>query len=157
DRDSELGRQVAGLIDRGEFVPDDVTMRVIAAEVDGRIARRELDPAKELLVLDGVPRTCNQASLIGGIADVLGVVYLVCNDVEAMVARIKARAAEGREDDADESIVRHRFEIYRNETAPVLDCFDGSQVHEIDAMGTPATVLGAVLRAVAPLQANLDA
>lgn len=157
DRAGDLGRQVTELIDRGEFVPDDTTMRVVGAEIDGRVARGEFHPGSELLVLDGIPRTVRQAELIGDLAEILGVVYLVCNDVEAMVQRIKLRAAQGREDDADESIVRRRFDIFREETAPVLERFDSSLIREIDAMGTPAEVLGEVLRAVAPLQAGLIA
>ena len=79
------------------------------------------------------------------------VIHLVCENLDEMVRRMKNRATEqGRPDDANESVIRKRFEVFEEQTAPVLACYDESIVMNIDALGTPAEVLQRVLNAVVP-------
>ena len=61
--------------------------------------------------------------------------------------RIVLRAKkQGRLDDADESVIRRRLDVYNRETRPVLDCYDASLVHEVDADGLPMQVTQRVLK-----------
>jgi adenylate kinase len=62
----------------------------------------------------------------------------------------KRATEQGRPDDADESVIRKRFEVYSEQTAPVLACYDDSIISNIDALGTQAEVLLRVLSAVLP-------
>jgi adenylate kinase len=79
------------------------------------------------------------------------IIHLVCEDLGEMVRRMQKRATEqGRPDDADESVIRKRFEVYSEQTAPVLACYDDSIISNIDALGTQAEVLLRVLSAVLP-------
>ena len=53
-------------------------------------------------------------------------------------------------DDADENVIRKRFEVYREQTAPVLACYDDELITEIDALGTQAEVLLRILSEAVP-------
>jgi len=67
------------------------------------------------------------------------------------VERMKQRAIrEGRHDDADEGVIRHRFEVYEQETSPVLGEYAASKIFEILAAGTPAEVLLRILEKLVP-------
>lgn len=149
DPDSPTGRKAAGFMSRGALVPDDVTVQVWQDAMDGFIADGRFDLERDLLILDGLPRNVPQAEILKEHVDVLRVVCLVCSDEEAMVARIKGRALEaGRVDDADEDVIRRRFEVYRQETEPLLAFYPPELRCEIDALRSPAEVLRDVLECV---------
>jgi adenylate kinase len=155
DRDSEAGKKFESYSSKGELVPDEVTIELWQDYMNKRIAEGSYDPSTMLLVLDGLPRTVNQAKVIEPFIDVLGIVHLNAKDKEAMVQRLRQRAIQQqRTDDAKEEVVRNRLDIYERETRPVLDAYDASIVHEIDAIGTMACVLSSVLDAVAPIHAK---
>ena len=108
-----------------------------------------------LLILDGLPRTVAQAKVIEPLIDVLAVVHLNARDKEAMVARLRERAIkQQRADDAKEEVVRNRLDVYERETRPVLDLYDDSLVHDVDAINTMAMVMSEVLSILAPLHAK---
>ena len=66
--------------------------------------------------------------------EVLKIVHLKCADLEAMVHRIRRRAIrENRADDAQESIIRRRFEVYEQQTRPVLEYYPPRLIAEVDA------------------------
>jgi adenylate kinase len=114
---SELGQQARGFMDRGELVPDDV---VIAAAGE-RLAQ---DDARNGFILDGFPRTAEQAKALDRLLEESGVhlercVALVV-DVEEVVSRLLRRAEiEGRSDDNEETI-RNRMRVYREQTEPLV-------------------------------------
>lgn len=69
-----------------------------------------------------------------------------------MVERLRRRALqENRADDARDEVIRRRWEVYREETEPVLREYDPSLVREVDAIGSPAAVLQRVLEVVVPI------
>ena len=152
DKDSELGRQFMDYSSRGELVPDDLTIKVWRNHVEQLIKDRCFNPERDVLVLDGIPRSLNQAKTLGEHIDVLSVIHFECPDINEMIMRMKRRAEQqGRHDDADENIVRKRFEVYKEETAPVLSCYDASLVTKINPIGTPAEVLMNILKVVVPI------
>jgi adenylate kinase len=70
-----------------------------------------------------------------------------------MMQRMRRRALkENRMDDADDKVIRHRFEVYHKETHPVLEYYPPSTVVNIDAVGSPAQVFMRVLDVVVPVQ-----
>ena len=152
DKASDLGKEFLSYSTRGELVPDELTIRLWQQHVKGLIEDGRYDPASDILVLDGIPRSGAQASALDDKIRVLAIVHLVCPDIDEMVQRMKGRAEkEGRPDDADERVIRRRFEVYQTETAPVLEHYEPSLVRDINAVGKPVRVLCDVLAAVAPL------
>lgn len=153
DRKSEIGKVFASYSEKGELVPDDVTIEFWRRYTRERVKQGEYNPDADLLVLDGVPRSANQARLMEGHIDVLRIVHLDCADMNAMVRRLKLRAQrQSRPDDANEDVIRRRLDVYRAETQPVLDHYPASLRTVIDAMGTPAEVAMRILQALAPVQ-----
>lgn len=142
DPDSSEAREVAGYTSRGELVPDELTIRIVRNAFDREIAAGRFHPDEEVLLLDGIPRNVRQAELFDETVEVLCILYLAGSDREAMVRRLKQRALqEGRTDDADEAVIRHRFEVYRRDTEPMLRYYPDNLIAHIDALPTPLEVL----------------
>lgn len=155
DPESRLGRIFRDYSTRGELVPDEVTIDLWKDHVANLRTSGRFDPAKQVLVLDGIPRNVSQAELLDGVIDVLKVVHLAFADQNEAVSRLKKRAMkENRADDAKEDVVRRRLDVYREETQPLLDHYDKSRIADVDAVGSPAEVLCEVLKVLTPLQAK---
>ena len=153
DPNSEIGSIFLEYSSRGELVPDDVTVRMWHGHIRKMHAIGAYKPATDLLVLDGIPRNVAQAEILDEEIDVLKVLHLECRDEEQMMARLRRRALkDNRVDDAKESVIRHRWEVYRAETAPVLEHYTEERVTEVDAGYSPAAVLRQVLDVVIPIQ-----
>ncbi len=144
---TELGKKVQAITAAGELVPDSLTNEL----VEDRIAQ---DDAANGFLLDGYPRTLGQVEFLTGLLESQGqaidaVVQLEV-DTDAVVARLLKRAQElGRVDDTEE-VIRHRQEVYANETAPILGVYEerGALV-KVDGMGTVEEVAQRILDAVA--------
>ncbi len=150
---SPEGREIYKYSSQGQLVPDDLTIRIWRKGMDAHTAKSDYSPEEDLLVLDGIPRNVEQAKIMENHINVLKLVHLVCPSEEAMMHRMKRRAIrENRADDANESVIRRRFEVYRAETYPVLDYYSSDLVAEVDAMGSPAEVLQQVLTVLVPVQ-----
>lgn len=151
DPNSEDGREVARLIDRGELVPDDLTIRIWRRWMQDQVDAGKYRPDEDTLILDGIPRSTNQCGILESHVDVLAVLHLACSSDEPIVERLRKRATtEGRADDADEHIVRKRVGIYRRTTEPVLDYYDDETVHQVNPLGTPMQVKKRILELVIP-------
>jgi adenylate kinase len=147
DRNGAIGKEVRSFTERGVLVPDDLTIRIFLETLRGLVTSHLLDPARDTLVLDGIPRNVNQARILDSDLRVVRLIYFGNSNEDAMVARVKKRALiEGRKDDANEDIIRRRFEIYRRESAPVLDYYPPELILELDALGTPEEVAAAIER-----------
>lgn len=156
DINSELGKVFYEYSSRGELVPDDVTVAMWAQSIHAHTVLSEYKPHADLLILDGIPRTVEQARIMTGHIDVLKIVHLVCDNEEAMFERLRRRALkENRFDDADEKVIRHRWDVYEAETRPVIDFYDDDLVVEVDSIGSPGQILRAILDHVAPIQDSL--
>jgi adenylate kinase len=137
---TELGREVQRYIDNGDLVPDAVTNEMVRE----RLAE---DDAESGFLLDGFPRNVAQAEVLDNILDsdghaVDGVIeFRVPEDV--VVDRLLAR---GRKDDK-EDVIRYRQQVYRQETAPLLDYYRDI-VLTVDAVGDVDEVSGRALDAL---------
>ncbi len=158
DIGSESGREVYKHISRGELVPDVLTIKIWRKAVEAYIALSRFKPREDLLILDGMPRNVTQVEMVKEYLDIRKVIYLRCTDEEDMIHRIRRRAIrENRIDDANEDVIRNRFRVYREVTAPVLERYDSSIIHEVDANGSPAEVLRSILDCLIPVQNELFA
>ncbi|MBL4699286.1 MAG: nucleoside monophosphate kinase [Phycisphaerales bacterium] len=153
DKESELGQIFYEYSSKGELVPDEVTLELWHTYVHAQAILGMYKPYSDLLILDGIPRTVAQTTLMEQYINVLGVVHLSAANPDDMIARLQNRALEQkRVDDAKEDVIRNRLAIYERETRPVLNHYDSSIVHEIDAIGTLGGVLSNILNVVAPIQ-----
>jgi adenylate kinase len=152
DKHSAVGRRVLDYMSRGELVPDDLTIQLWNEHVDALIRNQRYSPQADLLMLDGIPRSIAQAKALDPHISVLRVIHLACPKIDEMITRMKRRAVkENRPDDANETIIRRRFEVYEQETQPVLSHYGQKLVSEIEATGSPAKVLLRVLEALVPV------
>lgn len=143
---SELGRTFYEYSSRGELVPDEVTVALWQQWLDGTVMSRQLDPASQFLVLDGIPRNVDQARIIDDRIDVRRIIHLVCHDQQKLYHRMKKRALrDNRFDDASDRTIQQRLEIYVAETRPVLEHYPRHLQVEIDATQTPVRVLHSML------------
>ncbi len=153
DKNSELGQLFQQFDKHGDLVPDQVTIKIWYQYVETKVAEKVYNPENDLLVLDGIPRDIEQAELIAPYIDVLKIIYMVCEDREVMFERIRGRALkEYRQDDTDEAIVRHRWDIYKEKTEPLIDYYPQELIRIVDADKIPAEVLYNILDAVVPIQ-----
>lgn len=136
-----LGIEAQKYMDAGELVPDEVTVAMVRA----RFA--EPDAAKGF-ILDGFPRTATQARALQALLDEQGlkldaVVEFAVSD-EVVVQRLLGR---GRSDDT-EDVIRRRQQVYRDDTAPLLEFYRGKLL-SVDAVGAVDEVSGRVFDALA--------
>lgn len=122
-----LGQEAKQYIDAGKLVPTDVTARMVEARLDEGDAR-------DGFLLDGFPRTVEQAEILAGLLAARGLALDgVVNfqvDEDTVVKRMLAR---GRADD-NEDVIRTRLEVYRAETAPLIEHYADVLI-PVDAVG----------------------
>lgn len=166
DAETDLGRLAKSYIDRGELVPNGITIEMMAKRI------RSDEVRKRGFVLDGFPRTLRQAEALDKLLDEMEmhidkVISLEVDD-EVVVSRLSGRMSctkcgeiyhaenkppkrEGlcdkcngplffRTDDRPETI-RERLRVFRENTAPVVEYYDGREcLLRIDALGDPEQV-----------------
>jgi adenylate kinase len=129
-----------------------VTIRVWLENIQARQTIGDYKPSRDMLILDGIPRTTEQARLLAEHIEVLKIIHLTCSDEQAMFERLRQRALkENRYDDADEKVIRKRWQVYQQETAPVLECYDQSLVEDVDSIGSPIRILRDILDLIVPI------
>lgn len=140
----ELGRLASSYIDAGNLVPDEVTIAMLSDRLE------EGDTAGGF-ILDGFPRTLGQAEELDGLLGdrPLDAVVEFVVDEDAMVGRLLRRAEiEGRSDDT-EDVIRHRLEVYHEQTAPLVDYYlERGLLVEVEAMGEIDEVTSRVIAAL---------
>ncbi len=128
-----LGVEAKRFMDAGEYVPDEVTNKMVRNRID------EPDAAPGFL-LDGYPRTLAQVEELDGMIAFTGhqldAVVVLTVDPEELVQRLLQRAqTDGRTDDT-EDVIRRRQEIYTEQTEPLIGVYrDRGILIELDGMG----------------------
>ena len=139
---SELGNRVAGIMDRGELVSDDI----VIALIEERLPEAE---AAGGAVFDGFPRTVAQAEALDAMLARRGsridVVIQLKVDPDALIERVTKRfETEGRADDNPESF-KGRLAAYTAQTAPLLPYYQAQgKLHGVDGMAGIADVAAAI-------------
>lgn len=136
--ETPLGLKVREYLDSGVLVPDEIT---------NEMARERLAEAESGFLLDGFPRNAAQADMLDEILSELEVeldaVVQLDAPEDAVVERLLAR---GRADDT-EDVIRHRQEIYRSETAPLLGYY-ADRLVTVPAVGSVEEITERALDAV---------
>jgi adenylate kinase len=149
DTRTPVGQAFLEYSSRGELVPDEITVKLWMARIGDMVGSHAFKPDLDSLVLDGIPRSVEQAKIMAGMIEVKKVFHLNCADEPALVGRLKKRALkENRFDDANEEVIRRRLETYHAESRPVLDYYGPGLVDTIDATRPPIAVAHGILTAI---------
>jgi len=145
-RETPLGLEAKRYMDAGEYVPDEVTNLMVC----DRIAEAD---AQDGFLLDGYPRTVAQVeeldAMLSAHDQTIDAVLVLTVDQDEIVQRLLRRAGtQGRVDDT-EDVVRHRQDVYAEQTAPLIDVYaDRGLLLQIDGMGSVDQVSARVFDAL---------
>ena len=140
---TELGRAAQEYMDRGDLVPDEVVIAMV-------MERLASDDCEAGFVLDGFPRTVNQAEALdrrlAGLGTPLEAALSFDVTEEELLRRLAGRAAaQHRADDAEQTI-RHRLEVFAIKTRPLIDYYARrGLLINIDAIGPIEVVTKRIL------------
>ena len=133
--ETKLGKLAQSYIDKGDLVPDEVTIQMLQEEV-------EKNPNAEGFIFDGFPRTIAQAEALDAFLEskgmrIHGTLALEADD-EVLIKRLVERGkVSGRTDDQDEEKIRNRFTEYNEKTAPLITFYQTQgKYHTINGIGT---------------------
>ncbi len=145
-QNTPLGVEAKGYMDAGEYVPDEVTNRMVRNRIDE-------DDARPGFLLDGYPRTLAQVTeldgMIGFTGHQLDAVVVLTVDPEELVQRLLQRAqTDGRADDT-EDVIRRRQEVYSEQTEPLIGVYrERGILIEVDGMGEVDDVTARIFAAL---------
>jgi adenylate kinase len=156
-----IGQRAKDIMARGELVPDDVVVAIVADRIDQ-------PDAKKGFILDGFPRTVPQAVALDRMLAAKGVkldgVIELKVDANILHKRIANRVAETRargealRPDDNPEVLRTRIEAYREQTAPLVDYYrwQGAlkSVNGMAPIGEVASAIDSVLEAASPKKAT---
>jgi adenylate kinase len=138
-----LGLQAKQYMDRGAYVPDELTNALV-------IDRLGQDDVTRGFLLDGFPRTLAQVFTLDDClaqhgSDLDVVVQLVVETEEVVRRLLKRAHDQGRSDDT-EDVIRHRLDVYKEQTHPLTAVYDErGLLQSVDAVGTPDEVADRIL------------
>ncbi len=143
-----LGLEAKSYIDKGELVPDEVTIGMLRNKV-------EANPDVGGYIFDGFPRTIGQAEALDSLmqsrnTQISRLIMLEVPDEEIVTRLLERGKTSGRKDDMNETVIRNRIEVYKKETAPVFDFYQ----HQDKAVKVNG--LGAINEIFDRLKAELD-
>ncbi len=134
DPKSELGLLANSYLDKGNLIPDDITLKIVNEFLLNKVQEKEFDPEKQYLLLDGIPRTLKQAVLLEEHIDVKYIIALEMKDESKLIERMKNRALlENRKDDLNESVLKNRLNIYKEDTLKILGHYPKNFTFHINA------------------------
>jgi adenylate kinase len=135
---TELGLQAKKYLDAGDLVPATLTNALVNDRIDA-------PDAADGFILDGFPRSVEQAEALNDMLAArntkLDAVVEFRVSEEELLDRLKSR---GRADDTEE-VILNRMKVYRDETAPLLDFYQG-ELKTVDAVGSLDEVFARALR-----------
>jgi adenylate kinase len=144
--ETELGLKVKSIMDRGEYVPDSLTNELIR----DRLSQADAEAG---FLLDGYPRTNDQVNELDDILvsqhRILDAVILLVADTDELVRRLLKRAQEQDRADDTEDVIRHRQNVYLEQTQPLIEIYSARDlVVEIDGLGQVGEVTERILNAL---------
>ncbi len=145
--ETSLGLHAKSFMDQGQLVPDNVTIEMLGAEVDK-------NPGANGFIFDGFPRTVAQAEALSELlkeknTEVAAMIALEVDD-EVLVERLLERGkTSGRNDDADEDIIRNRIHVYYEETAILKQFYlKENKYYGVDGVGTISEITERISRVI---------
>lgn len=133
--ETELGKLAQTFIDKGDLVPDEITIKMLQSEVDK-------NPDSAGFLFDGFPRTIAQAQALDAFLatkkEVITATIALEADDEILVARLLERGkTSGRADDQDEDKIRNRYQEYNEKTAPLMGYYkEQGKFYAINGIGS---------------------
>lgn len=131
---TELGKLAQSYMDKGDLVPDEVTIKMLQEEVDN-------NPQAGGFIFDGFPRTTAQAEALDYFLEskdmkINATIALEADDT-VLISRLLDRGkVSGRTDDADEVKIKNRFEEYNQKTAPLASYYEKQgKFHRVNGIG----------------------
>lgn len=113
---TEIGKKAQQYVNAGELVPDEIVSRIVEEEI-------KKPQYQKGIIFDGFPRTLAQAKALNRMLQQLGMQITAVITIEVPEEEILNRLLQrGRKDDTPE-VIRHRLQLYRKETAPLLDYY----------------------------------
>ena len=150
--ETSLGELARTYMDKGQLVPDEVTIEMLKAEV-----LKHSSPIG--FIFDGFPRTNAQAialdDLLASLNTEISIMLALEVEEEELKKRLLARAEQsGRADDADPAIIENRIAIYNKDTAPVKIYYQGqNKFTSIQGIGNIDEITQRIFNALENLQA----
>lgn len=144
---TELGMLAKSYMDKGELVPDEVTINMLKSEVE-----KQADAAG--FIFDGFPRTVAQAEALDDflVEKDMKIDHVLALEVpdEELVKRLLNRGkTSGRADDANEEVVWNRIREYNDKTAPLKHFYENqSKLRHIDGVGALDDIFGRLVAAI---------
>jgi adenylate kinase len=132
---TELGKKMSSIMSKGELVPDEVVIEMIAAKIDSTKGCAGF-------LFDGFPRTVAQTIALGKMLNDRGMKInsMLVLDVKhaELVKRLIARAElSGRPDDKDPKVIENRIDVYKQKTEPIIDyCRKRGIYQPVNGMGS---------------------
>lgn len=151
--ETKLGKLAQSYIEKGDLVPDEVTIQMLQEEV-------EKNPNAEGFLFDGFPRTIAQAEALDAFLSskgmrIHGTLALEADD-EVLIKRIVERGkVSGRTDDQDEDKIKNRFVEYNEKTAPLIAYYKAQgKYHAVDGIGTVEEITVRLSKAIDQIKAE---
>ena len=144
---TELGQLAKSYIDKGELVPDEVTIKLLESEVDKHESPKGF-------IFDGFPRTVAQAEALDTFLNakntpISGMIALEVEENELVTRLLERGKTSGRADDADEGTIRNRISVYEKETSPVAGFYDQQdKFKSINGVGSIDSIFGSICEAI---------
>ena len=145
-KETVIGLEAKAYMDRGEYVPDEVTNRIVADRLTWP------DVAGGFL-LDGYPRTLDQVQFLDQVLaeknQKLDRVIELVADINTLVLRLLNRAKEQNRADDTKEVITKRLEVYLAETAPIIESYKAKDlVIQVDGLGEIDTVTRRIITAL---------
>jgi|TARA_B100000767_G_C19583293_1_gene458258 adenylate kinase len=131
---TDLGLLAKSYMDKGDLVPDEVTIKMLEAEV-------KKHPNSNGFIFDGFPRTTLQAEILDQFLSKLklsiSMTIALEVDENLLIDRLINRGKDsGRADDQDRSKIQNRFDEYNNKTSPLINYYKNqSKFFEVNGVG----------------------
>jgi adenylate kinase len=141
-----LGVEARKYMDGGDFVPDSVTNEMVRS-------RLSQDDVGTGFLLDGYPRTAAQIDYLDGVLAAreltLDLVLQLTADDEELVKRLLGRARETGRSDDNEAVIRHRLDLYHDQTEAVVAAYAKRTIlTRVDGIGAVDDVTDRVMDAI---------
>lgn len=143
---SPAGKLYYSYASKGQLLPDDATIEIWKYYVHGLIATNSYYPENQDLLLDGIPRTLEQAKMLSSHVDVRHIIVLEVSNSKELLKRMQNRARiEGRMDDIDSGVLKARLEIYESKIHEILSFYPKHLISHVNGEQKPLEVLRDVL------------
>ncbi len=136
-----LGKKMSSIMSKGELVPDEVVIEMIASKIDNTSGSAGF-------LFDGFPRTVAQTIALEKMLNERGMkidnMLVLDVDHDELVKRLVLRAElSGRPDDKDPAVIENRIDVYKSKTEPIIDyCRERGIYQAVNGMGSIEDIFG---------------